>query len=633
MPCFGRFDDDGRVTGQQLPVSIVVPAFGAAAQLGKCLESLCRYAPPGCDVLVADDATPDDSVSEIVKSFQSRLSLTYVRRSDNLGFVENCNEAIRSILPGGNDVLLLNSDTQVTEGFLEEMWDVLHLHEKHGAVSPRSNNATIFSVPVSGRLTPDDAYQLWISIRLLLPRYQVMPTAVGFCMLIKNVVLRQLGVFDEVYSPGYNEENDFICRINRHGYSAVVAHQAFVFHHESSSFGVRQKTLERRNRQLLDDRYPEYARKLVEHMRYGIDPIDHFSMLWRAHRKSILFDLFHLPAKHSGTSDFALSLLLHLAPLVESQYDLSLGLSDEARRFFSHELAGYRFYDVVRQADARFDLVFKPAQIFTWPELNRMVRLGGRIAYTHLDIIAVRCDYLSGPNTRALFKTAAQLSDRVMTISEFSKNDFAAFYNLPIPFEVIHLGTHGDPSALDRTGGYVLVVGNQFHHKAVGRAVSELSGIADVVALGAEDAPTRGTRWLASGTLSRSAIAALYDRAAVVVYPSFYEGFGIPIVDAVARGIPVVALDSEVNQEVRSVTGDSHLFLVRDHGEMRSVVSRIISDPPIAAPREDPLRTWRDVATQYARSFDDLLNRELNIDLIRRRWELLTTIDAVHPLA
>ena len=621
------------MTGKRLPVSIVIPAFGAAAQVGECLESLCQHAPPGCEVLLADDATPDDSVSEVARSFQSKLSLTYVRRPRNLGFVENCNEAIRAIVPGGNDVLLLNSDTLVTAGFLEEMWEVLHLHEKHGAVSPRSNNATIFSVPVSGRLTPEDAYRLWLSIRFLLSRYQVMPTAVGFCLLIKNIVLRQLGVFDPVYSPGYNEENDFICRINRHGYSAVAAHRAFVFHRESSSFGPRQKVLEQRNRQLLDDRYPEYSRKIAEHMRYGVDPIDHFSMLWRDHRRSILFDLFHLPGQHSGTSDFALSLLLHLAPLLEPHCDLSLGLSEEARQFFSHELTGYRFYDSVRQADARFDLVFKPSQIFTWAEFHRMVRLGGRIAYTHLDIIAARCSYLSGPATRALFKTAAQLSDRVMTISEFSRDDFAAFYDLALPFEVIHLGTHEDRRAIDGSARYVLVVGNRFHHKAVRRAVSELSGVAEVVALGGDDAPAPGVRWLESGALSRSAIAELYDRAAVVVYPSFYEGFGIPIMDAAARGIPVVALDTAVNQEVRSVTGKSHLFLVSDHGEMRSVVSRIISDPLVAAPNGGPLRNWRDVASQYARSFDDLLGREPNIDLIRRRWELTTTIDAVHPLS
>ena len=57
-----------RVSARRLPVSIVIPAFGAAAQLQACLDSLARVAPPaGCEVLVADDATPDDSVSEVVE--------------------------------------------------------------------------------------------------------------------------------------------------------------------------------------------------------------------------------------------------------------------------------------------------------------------------------------------------------------------------------------------------------------------------------------------------------------------------------------------------------------------------------------------------------------------------------------
>ena len=224
------------------------------------------------------------------------------------------------------------------------------------------------------------------------------------------------------------------------------------------------------------------------------------------------------------------------------------------------------------------------------------------------------------------------MADRVITISEFSRNDFGAFYNLVAPFEVIHHGTHEDSTVMGTAGGYVLVVGNRYHHKAVHLAVAELRGVAELVAIGGQEprAPD-GVRWLASGSLSRSVIADLYDRAAVVVYPSFYEGFGIPIVDTVARGIPVVALDTAVNREVRELIGGHLLYLAKDHGEMRGLVEALIAEPPAAGPKRQ-LRKWSDVARDYARSFDDLLARDLDIDLIRRRWELLTTIDAVHPL-
>jgi GT2 family glycosyltransferase len=628
----GREADGPRSTRVDFPVSIVIPAYGAATQLADCLESLRSHA-PGCHIVVADDATPDESVAEVARSFAPGLSLDYVRRERNLGFVENCNDAIRSILPTGRDVLLLNSDTRVTAGFLEEMWEVLHAHEKHGAVSPRSNNATIFSVPVYERLPPDASYELWRCIRGLLPRYQVMPTAVGFCLLLRNPVLRQLGLFDPVYSPGYNEENDLICRINRHGYSAVVAHQAFVFHLESASFGPGKQRLERRNRRVLDDRYPEYLRKITEHMRYCVDPIDHFAPLWRPHRPTILIDLFHLPPTRSDASEFALSLLLHLVPLLEAKADVRLGLSEAARQFFSHELIGYRFYDAERHANARFDLVFKPSQILTWAELHRMVRLGGRLAFTHLDIITVRCDYLSDPNTRLLLRTAAELADHVITVSQFSKVDFAAFYGTSLPFDVIPLGAHSDPPVIEHSDGYVLVVGNQFHHTAVQRAVDELQGVGQVVALGGEHASGPQAQRPASGTLSRSAIAGLYDGAAVVVYPSSYEGFALPVVDAIALGLRVVALDTAVNREIRAYTDDGSLVLVKDLSELRAAVAGILSEPRKAVRANRWLRKWPDVARQYAQSFGELLDRDLDVALIRRRWDVMTTIDAVHPLS
>ena len=60
--------------------------------------------------------------------------------------------------------------------------------------------------------------------------------------------------------------------------------------------------------------------------------------------------------------------------------------------------------------------------------------------FTQLDIIAARCDYLSGPDVRMLFKTAARLADRVVTISEFSRIDFEMFYGRSVALDVIHLG-------------------------------------------------------------------------------------------------------------------------------------------------------------------------------------------------
>jgi GT2 family glycosyltransferase len=617
------------------PVSIVIPVYGAADQLRTCLESLTANVAYGAEVHLADDATPNESIALVALDFQDRLpGLKYSRNSTNLGFVENCNHAMREVIQTGNDLLLLNSDTKVTPGFLAEMSLVLHHHERHGVVTPRSNNATIFSVPAYERLNPDDAYQLWLSVRDHLPRYHVVPTCVGFCMLIKNIVLQHFGLFDPEYSPGYNEENDFVCRINSCGYSAVSANHAFVFHFESATFGEKRKALEERNREVLNQRYPEYGRKIAQYSRFYIDPIDHFSVLWAPHRKRILYDLSHLPAKHSGTSEFGLSLLAHLAPLLRDHYDLALALSTEAHEFFRSELVGYTFFDERRTPNLTFDLAFKPCQFFKWDELYRLTTRAARLCYTHQDLIAVRCDYICGPNIRSIFLTAAEVADRVITISEASKADFEEFYNVRGNFTVIHHGTaevttYGRPS-----DGYILVVGNEFHHKAIRRAVAELDGCGKVVALGGAP-PAEGSasnvEWLSSGELSRAEISEIYEGSSIVVYPSFYEGFGMPILDALAMARPVVVIDTNVNRELKSMIPDPNLHIVPTHRDLRSVVTAILSQP---APAAIPIsyRTWQEVAEDYFEALTSLAESPINVQSVRRRWKLLTTIDSICPL-
>ena len=159
-----------------------------------------------------------------------------------------------------------------------------------------------------------------------------------------------------------------------------------------------------------------------------------------------------------------------------------------------------------------------------------MVKLGGRLAFTHLDIIAVRCDYLSIPNTRVLFRTAAELVDNVITISQFSKVDFAAFYGTSLPFEVIPLGAHDDPPVIGIRTATCWWRATLSPRGSPARGRQAAGCRRHIVTLDGEDAS--GDAGGRPAPLSRSAIAGLYDGAAVVVYPSLYEGFGLPIVDA-----------------------------------------------------------------------------------------------------
>ena len=393
---------------KQPRVSILIPAFGAAASLRNCLHSLAQFAPANCTIYVLDDGTPDGSLRETCEQFGSSLpQLHYIRSEVNRGFVHVCNWGWENIRRPESDLLVLDSNTEVTAGFLEELQTVLYFHERHGVVSPRSNNATIFSIPISeASINATESFEIWLRIRHSLPRYQVMPTAAGFCMLIKAEILKRFGLFDEAYSPKCNEENDFVCRINRYGYSAVAANWAYVFH---TSIEPQARALEEAHRDILRFRYPEYERKIADYERFHQPPLERFASLYAPHKPRILYDLFHLTPAHTGTSDFGLSLLRELARNVRDEFELWVGMY-QPERFFAHELAGYRIYEDQLSREV-FDLAFKPCQASSWTELRRMARLAPRVAYTMLDIIGVRCEYMTSPGRQILLQRAAELAD------------------------------------------------------------------------------------------------------------------------------------------------------------------------------------------------------------------------------
>jgi glycosyltransferase involved in cell wall biosynthesis len=384
------------------------------------------------------------------------------------------------------------------------------------------------------------------------------------------------------------------------------------------------------------ERFPEYDRKVSEYLEYDVDPVEKFSILRRKHRPAILFDLFHLPAKYSGTSELALNLLREVHTLMEKDCDLYVGVTEEGR-FFASELNGYRLFEERPGSEMLFDLVFKPSQFFRWSEFRRMNRLAPRLSFVLLDIIAVRCDYLSSVQRTTMFEKTVALADQVYTLSHFSRSDFQAYFGTECPAHVIHLGTDsGLGSAEAIRGEYVLVVGNSYAHKGIKDALPYLTEVGPVRVMGGEKPAENSAshiRWMASGAVTRGSMRELYAKASVLVYPSLYEGYGLPIVDALAVGKPVVAIDSEVNRELAAALNTASFTLVPSFRDLKEVVANKVREsadnPPDAPVR---IRRWRDVAEEYVASFRELLERPPNIRKLRDRHDLIRVLNAArHP--
>ena len=256
-------------------LSVIVPVYGDWQSLSKNIKALKSHVSSDSDIEVylVNDCGPEVDTLEfkIKRAIKRRSDFHYHRNDHNLGFVKNCNNAVFNIVPQDSDILLLNSDAIITRGLIEEMQNVLYEEPNIGAVCPRSNAATIFSVPMKpehGRkYSMRQSYGIYKKIRNQLPRRYISPLAHGFCMMIRRTVINEFGLFDEVYGKGYGEENDFCMRIVRAGWSCAVANHAYAFHYKARSFTEETRSEQVKvNEKILDARYPEYRQLISKYV-------------------------------------------------------------------------------------------------------------------------------------------------------------------------------------------------------------------------------------------------------------------------------------------------------------------------------------------------------------------------------
>jgi GT2 family glycosyltransferase len=242
----------------------VLPVYGNAELAIECLRSFAPEARGASDrVIVVNDRGPesvqvDTALRRELGTYPDTFRLA--TNSGNLGLVETLNAALSSVDVENYDVLIVNSDILLVPGAIAEMRRILRDDDTTGIVCPRSDNASIASVPHlagSSRTAASREFARWATTQ---PESITVPTAVGFCMVVRGELFRQFGFFDTVFSPGYGEENDFSMRIRRGGWRVALANRAFAFHVGGASFGRDSAAeLQLRNEIVFRRRYPRYT--------------------------------------------------------------------------------------------------------------------------------------------------------------------------------------------------------------------------------------------------------------------------------------------------------------------------------------------------------------------------------------
>lgn len=232
--------------------SIIILSYNALEYTQLCLESIHKNTRQGTyEIIVVDNGSTDGSAEWL----QSQKYIRCILNKDNQGFPKGCNQGLK--IAKGENLLLLNNDTIVTPGWLDNMLTALHSRPDIGAVSCMTNccqNEQALSLPyhsieelmeVSRDFNQSNAAK-WYSWMML----------VGFCLLFKREVYTQLGDLDEMFSPGNFEDDDYCLRMRKAGYELLLCGDTYIHHFGSVAFtgkndAAQQKAKEERYKALV----------------------------------------------------------------------------------------------------------------------------------------------------------------------------------------------------------------------------------------------------------------------------------------------------------------------------------------------------------------------------------------------
>ena len=256
------------------PVDIVICVHNAVELLRGCLESIERHTDLARHrMVIIDDASTDPDVTPLLEALRARLddAVLLLPSSARRGFVHSCNVGMRA---SARDVILLNTDTVVTSGWVDKLAAAAYSERRVASVTPFSNHAVMCSIPqFCARNTVPDGFDIQSYAALVerasLREYPDLPNGTGFCMYLRREALDEVGLFDEeTFGLGYGEECDWSYRAADLGWRNVLDDATYIYHHGGGSFGDAEKTEgEQRATATLIARYPRHVNWAHEFMR------------------------------------------------------------------------------------------------------------------------------------------------------------------------------------------------------------------------------------------------------------------------------------------------------------------------------------------------------------------------------
>jgi glycosyltransferase involved in cell wall biosynthesis len=318
-------------------------------------------------------------------------------------------------------------------------------------------------------------------------------------------------------------------------------------------------------------------------------------------------------AQASGIGTYIRGLLGELGKMQPPPYPFTVlaGESNGVPASWSKITVSSRFYSLGEQASVPWAFHRSGASLFHAPHYNLPVLIASRCVVTVHDAIHLKFpeflpSRLASIYANAFFYQWVPRAQAILTVSEHTKKDLVDL--LSIPESKITVTPPGvpdgfrlqAPSEVDSTlaslglqRGYFLFVGNLKEFKNVPRLLEAYKHLKTkhpdappfiwvgrnfIPGFDRQLADTPDARWLSE--IEQAALPAVYAGALALVFPSLYEGFGLPPLEAMACGTPVIC---SLRASLPEVVGEAALFIdPLSVEEMSNAMARLWQSPEFA---------------------------------------------------